>query len=318
MLNKIITNHELLNLNTMTTTNNLQQLAHSAFESENYELAYNYFNRLLENDLENSNYWLMKSYCAAQLSKIDKMLDKEVLMSLKTAINQNNYNDEELAEIANRLSSILFEKIKEGLDFIKNEMDVQFNALQIPTGTLYAVNEMRKLPIQMKTWNKYNEKLFQYFRLMDYVVRLKPTAISCEKAYRSVNYTSLVAKNAGDQFYKLDGDSSESKLMRDLMQFCKVKLEKNNPNNEVTNPKSSSGCFIATAATGDYNNPVVMDLRIFRDNWLLKKDWGIKFISWYYSYGPKAANQIEKSIFLRKATYYLIVKPLHLITKRLK
>lgn len=302
----------------MTTPDNLQQLAIAAFESENYELAYNYYNRLLENDLENSQNWLMKSYCAAQLSRMDKMLDKEVLMSLKTAITQYNYSDEELTEIVNRLSTILFEKIKEGLDFIKNEMDVQFNALQIPTGTLYAVNEMRKLPIQMKTWSKYNEKLFQYFKLMDYVVRLKPTAISCEKGYRSVNYTSLITKNSGDQFYKLDGDSSESKLLRDLMQFSKMQLKNNNPNNEVTNPKSNSGCFIATAATGDYNNPVVVDLRIFRDNWLLKRDWGIKFTCWYYYYGPKAANKIKKSTFLRMATYYIIVKPLHLLTKGLK
>jgi hypothetical protein len=302
----------------MSTPDNLQKLAITAFESENYELAYDYFNRLLENDLENPQNWLMKSYCAAHLSRIDKMLDKEVLMSLKTAIAQSNYSEAEITEIANKLSTILFEKIKESLDFIKNEMDVQFNALQIPTGTLYAVNEMRKLPIQMRTWSKYNEKLFQYFKLMDYVVRLKPTVISCEKGYRSVNYTALVTKNSGDQFYKLEGDSIESKLLRDLKQFSKIELEKNNPNNEVTNPKSNSGCFIATAATGDYNNPIVMDLRIFRDNWLLKRDWGVEFTRWYYTHGPKAANIIEKSIILKRVTYYLIVKPLHLITKRLK
>jgi len=80
----------------------------------------------------------------------------------------------------------------------------------------------------------------------------------------------------------------------------------------------SGGCFIATAAMGDYDHPVVMDLRQFRDNWLLKRDWGVKFTNWYYTHGPKAANVIEKSIALKKITFFLIVKPLQFITKKLR
>lgn len=78
------------------------------------------------------------------------------------------------------------------------------------------------------------------------------------------------------------------------------------------------GCFIATAAMGDYNHPVVLDLRLFRDNWLLKRDWGMKFTKWYYTHGPKAANIIKKSTILRKLTFFTIVKPLQILTKRFK
>jgi hypothetical protein len=81
---------------------------------------------------------------------------------------------------------------------------------------------------------------------------------------------------------------------------------------------NKGGCFIATAAMGDYNHPVVMDLRLFRDNWLLQRNWGAKFTSWYYTHGPKAASIIEKSLFLRKITFYLIVKPLQYVTKKLR
>jgi hypothetical protein len=84
------------------------------------------------------------------------------------------------------------------------------------------------------------------------------------------------------------------------------------------NLKPSGGCFIATAAMGDYDHPVVMDLRQFRDNWLLKRNWGVKFTSWYYTHGPKAANVIEKSFALKKITFFLIVKPLQFITKKLR
>lgn len=81
---------------------------------------------------------------------------------------------------------------------------------------------------------------------------------------------------------------------------------------------STGGCFIATATMGDYNHPVVMDLRMFRDNWLLNRVWGIKFTNWYYTHGPKAAKVIEKSILLKKITFLLIIKPLQIITKNLK
>lgn len=80
----------------------------------------------------------------------------------------------------------------------------------------------------------------------------------------------------------------------------------------------SGGCFIATAAMGDYDHPVVMDLRMFRDNWLLKREWGVKFTNWYYTHGPKAANVIDKSTLLKKITYVTIVKPLQVITKKLR
>jgi hypothetical protein len=82
--------------------------------------------------------------------------------------------------------------------------------------------------------------------------------------------------------------------------------------------KGFGGCFIATAAMGDYDHPVVMDLRMFRDNWLLKREWGVKFTNWYYTHGPKAANIIDKSTLLKKITFVTIVKPLQVITKKLR
>ena len=79
--------------------------------------------------------------------------------------------------------------------------------------------------------------------------------------------------------------------------------------------KKKSGCFIATATMGSYNHPVVLDLRYFRDNWLLKRNWGLAFTKWYYTHGPKAARVIEKSIILKKLTFFFFVKPIQLLTK---
>jgi hypothetical protein len=69
---------------------------------------------------------------------------------------------------------------------------------------------------------------------------------------------------------------------------------------------------------GAYDHPTVVDLRLFRDNWLLKRQWGISFTNWYYTHGPKAARVIEKSYVLRKVTFFIIIKPLQLLTKIVK
>jgi hypothetical protein len=105
----------------------------------------------------------------------------------------------------------------------------------------------------------------------------------------------------------------------------KLKIEINelnllNTKNEISNSirPENAKCFIATAAMGSYDHPVVIDLRNFRDNWLLKREWGIKFTKWYYIYGEKAAKVIEQSTVLKRISYYLIVKPLQILTKKLR
>jgi hypothetical protein len=101
--------------------------------------------------------------------------------------------------------------------------------------------------------------------------------------------------------------------------------EKELPQVKITEPANSSktsqsktGCFIATATMGDYNHPVVMDLRHFRDNWLSKQSWGPSFVNWYYRNSPSAAKFIERNKYLRKVVFYILIKPLHLISKRMQ
>ncbi|MGG7037137.1 MAG: CFI-box-CTERM domain-containing protein, partial [Flavobacterium sp.] len=79
--------------------------------------------------------------------------------------------------------------------------------------------------------------------------------------------------------------------------------------------ESNGKCFIATATVGSYDHPEVMELRNFRDNWILEKKWGESFVKWYYHYGAKAAKVIEKSFVLKKISYFIIVKPLYILSK---
>ena len=84
------------------------------------------------------------------------------------------------------------------------------------------------------------------------------------------------------------------------------------------NSSDNGQCFIATAALGSYDHSQVIELRHFRDQWILTKNWGAGFVKWYYHYGAIAAKVIEKSFTLRKLSYVLIVKPLVILSRIVK
>lgn len=66
--------------------------------------------------------------------------------------------------------------------------------------------------------------------------------------------------------------------------------------------EQSSGCFIATAAYGKYDEPGVMLLRRFRDQVLLTNAPGQWFVSTYYRLSPPIANVIAVHPTLRFLT----------------
>ncbi len=65
---------------------------------------------------------------------------------------------------------------------------------------------------------------------------------------------------------------------------------------------SGAGCFVATAAHGDYDAPDVVVLRGLRDEYLALTPPGRAFIRWYYAEGPKAAAWIAEHPWARAAT----------------
>lgn len=79
--------------------------------------------------------------------------------------------------------------------------------------------------------------------------------------------------------------------------------------------KSTEGCFVATAATGDYDHPIVMDLRKYRDEVLAQTTFGSLFIKFYYKFGPIPAKIIARSEFLRNLSLKFLIKPIHKLLK---
>lgn len=106
----------------------------------------------------------------------------------------------------------------------------------------------------------------------------------------------------------------------DMSPQCQSYFNKNRTTlNSIYSQLNSGGCYIATMVYGNYDHPQVMVLRNFRDTYLAKRDWGKRFIRFYYKHSPgwverlknhKRINQAIKLIldsfvsFWKKASHY--------------
>lgn len=73
---------------------------------------------------------------------------------------------------------------------------------------------------------------------------------------------------------------------------------------------AKKGCFIATAVYNDYNHPLVIELRKFRDEVLESYLLGNIFIKIYYFLSPSIASIISKNFILKYLTKKILLQPL--------
>ena len=72
-------------------------------------------------------------------------------------------------------------------------------------------------------------------------------------------------------------------------------------------------CFIATACFGSKYEPGVVLLRQFRDDYLMKTNWGQAFVSCYYQNSPPIAAQIAGSSGLKGLTRVLLIPVISIV-----
>jgi hypothetical protein len=73
--------------------------------------------------------------------------------------------------------------------------------------------------------------------------------------------------------------------------------------------KAKRGCFIATAACGSADAPLVQTLRAFRDDALSRRPAGRIVIATYEFLSPRPARFLATRPFLRRLTRVLLVRP---------
>lgn len=73
-------------------------------------------------------------------------------------------------------------------------------------------------------------------------------------------------------------------------------------------------CFIATAAYGDVDHPMVRELRIVRDEVFNRTALGRRFVAFYYRHSPMVADYVRPRPALRRATRSVLT-PVALVSR---
>lgn len=101
-------------------------------------------------------------------------------------------------------------------------------------------------------------------------------------------------------------ENSRSNSINESLSNSNSTLYRNSPN-ILSDPASSSkiqsqshkeGCYIATMAYGDYDHPQVVELRKFRDDYLLHHSWGRLMVTLYYWISPKLVTLLHGHILM--------------------
>lgn len=290
----------------------LLSLINSSIESNDLEQSSKNINQLLELDPDNVHAWILKGKVAflkvAKEMKIPptdpRGLDNSVLSVDLHATFNEGFNK------AITLGSG-DSKIKETIG-----LELHYGIKKCSRAIIAAYDKKFFYGIKMYESSAAQRKR-HWIKLLKQSIEIEKKASEFNESFDLAdNVRFIIAMGKGnwvtgtnDFSLSNDIDSWNSSLQSKFTKEYEERAEKN---------KSKGGCFIATAAMGDYDHPVVMDLRMFRDNWLLKRNWGVRFTNWYYSYGPIAASIIDSSLVLRKLTFMIVVKPLQIITKKLK
>ncbi|KOR31085.1 hypothetical protein TI04_02625 [Achromatium sp. WMS2] len=138
---------------------------------------------------------------------------------------------------------------------------------------------------------------------VDWFTSMDDSSVTLNIAWKAVetDHVIEVAKKLESAYIDLGGSSYPSSGL-----------------NQAKTTNAKDGCFIATAAMGDYEHPNVIELRRFRDDYLNKHWYGQQFIATYYRLSPPLARIIARYAILRKISRWMIVQPAVLLAKRLR
>jgi hypothetical protein len=303
----------------MENLDNIRALAETAIESKNFDQAYQYYSKLLENNSNEYSYWLGKGISAGWCSTPSNPRFDELVVCIKQALKNDSNSQLNKEQTSIKILFLCEEKLKDVFTTIDKEVTDEFDKKPMGTGELYAVHQTAKLPIQLKTGNKYSPTLIKIIDAMEFGCQINPnsdgftrTIVSIDKIFQhSLDHTDYfkIHKEAGDRFDKL--------VQRRQSLIQKAKLLDSNFTVGFQPQSKSSGCFIATAVLGDYQHPYVLLFRKYRDEILEANLFGRLFIYSYYKISPPFAILLSKNYSARNLVLKLFIRPLYIVLSKI-
>ena len=172
----------------MENEKQIKLLAETALQGQNYEQAFNYYSKLLENNPENQTYWIGKAIATANLSSVEIPRVKEAVAYMQAAMNLDTIPDDEKLQVADELTRIGKQKIIAGLIAIDKETERRFNGKQMGTFTVYEAHKMNRIVIELQVGKEYRNGLTDHFDLLELAYQLSPTKEHIEKILKANDY----------------------------------------------------------------------------------------------------------------------------------
>jgi len=277
-------------------TYNWMIMAETAKEGGNYDEAINYYNKILEEDSSHSASWFGKGSAIIWSSTIGNIRMSEAITYFKNAIQFSKSN--------NMKSSVAIELASTAIPFYET------------------------IKKHYKEYSELDNSSIEFIERYKIIESGLSFGLECDSNIEALIDTGLfIVKDIDSTLYYLFREFTNHDQIYNKYVAAKKKIKpdwepgpdpKISAERERSESLSKSGnCFIATATMGDYNHPTVIQLRSFRDNYLLQRNWGINFIKLYYKFGPYPARLIAKHDILKKISYDVIIRPLSFITSKL-
>ena len=288
---------EAIQAGTGINIQNILTLGKSAYKSQNYEEAYNYFSKVLEVDLKNAEAWYGKAKSAGWRFTFADFRIPEITSGFDNAISYISNEKkqalkaqcaESVLEISQAYSSLTGSHLAE-YPRVDGACSDYFNRCANIISFLeygYGLNSKNEdIVLGILSICKNNIEGVQYEAWSDLTE-------SWEKriCHPSANYANFLGT-------KWNTYTQKERELDSSFQTPEIKIKK------------SSCCFVITATMGNRYHPYVITLQHFRDSWLAKRSSGRTFNKYYYRYGPYLADLIRDRNTLRIISLHLLVKP---------
>lgn len=282
--------------------NNLLGMARTAELGGNTQEAINYYNRVLEIDPSVYEAWIGKGKAAGLQSSLANFRLPEMTVAFTNAIGSAPPEAKEavakqVADEANKIVVALYGAARKHLeDFVS--LDNTWPTYLGQIGQL--LNTME----EVRTWLPANRDTLEN---IVYFCKDNIEGYSFRDQFNN-NMPGLHSITVQyEQLLRAKLESAASALTALDPTYAPPAIEK----------KSADACFVVTATMGDFDHPNVTLLRRFRDDWILKRPWGERFVSHYYQIGPTLADVISPRPVLRRLSYRCLVLPASWIANRL-
>ena len=321
-------------------------IAETAQEGGSYSEALNYYNKVIEQEPTFAGAWLNKGICMVRSSKIGDLKFAEAISSWKAAIkfakNPDAMKKRVATEINNTVSDFYpvleshyreFSSTHNAYEDHAQRFNLLESALALaldlnPTSKTITENgiclcdrfveSVRTTPFQSASGWETGECLVKYIAAPIQTKKAKyEQALVIIDPYWQVpaSVMELIRKGNDQKIAAI----KELRSIRPNLGLAEAKKLVEEAGVKLgTMTATKGGCFVATACYGNYDHPVVMELRFFRDDCLETSISGRVFVKWYYRWSPAFAGLVAKNRILKTIARVLIVTPAVTIARFVK